>query len=37
MSLANLVAFERFFDRSGVALLFVLGLLSAAGVLTVGA
>ena len=36
MSLANIVAFERFFDRSGVALLMVLGLASAAAVVLLG-
>ncbi len=37
MSVSNLVAFERFFDRTGVALLLVLGAALSGAVVFVGA
>ena len=36
MSLANIIAVERFFDRTGVALLMALGLALAGGVALFG-
>lgn len=36
MSVSNLVAFERFFDRTGVVFLLVLGVAGAAAVAFIG-